>query len=133
LLSLIGSVREVFPDGDSLLCQAGVSPVAYQSGKFSKARIRRVCDHSLRHTVHLWVDESRKTCDWAQTYYPAKRDQGHEHASALRCLGKRWLKVLWRMWRDHTPYDEAEHLKALQEHGSFVWQSLKKQLAEAAT
>jgi transposase len=132
LLSLIGSVREVFPDADSLMCQAGVSPVSYQSGKVCKARIRFVCDHFLRHTVHLWVDESRKTCDWAQTYYRAKRDQGHEHASALRCLGKRWLKVLWRMWRNHTRYDEAEHLKALQQHGSFVWQSLKYQLAEAA-
>lgn len=132
LLSLIGSVREVFPDADSLMCQAGVSPVSYQSGKICKARIRFVCDHFLRYTVHLWVDESRKTSDWAQTYYQAKRDQGHEHASALRCLGKRWLKVLWRMWRDHTRYDEAEHLKALQEHGSFVWQSLKNQLAEAA-
>jgi transposase len=132
LLSLIGSVREVFPDADSLMCQAGVSPVSYQSGKICKARIRFVCAHFLRHTVHLWVDETRKTCDWAQTYYQAKRGQGHEHASALRCLGKRWLKVLWRMWRNHTRYDEAEHLKALQQHGSFVWQSLKYQLAEAA-
>ena len=120
LLSFIGSVREVYPDADSLMCQAGVSPVSYQSGKICKARIRYVCDHFLRHTVHLWVDESRKTCDWAQAYYKTKRDQGHEHASALRCLGKRWLKVLWRMWQDGTPYDEAKHLKNLRQHGSFV-------------
>jgi transposase len=131
LLSLIGQVREVFPDADSLLCQAGVSPVSYQSGKIRKARIRYVCDHSLRHTVHLWVDESRKTCAWAQAYYRTKRDQGHEHASALRCLGKRWLKVLWRMWQDHTPYEEAKYLQALQQHGSRVWQTLQDQLANA--
>jgi transposase len=127
LLSLIGSVREVFPDADSLLCQAGVSPVSYQSGKICKARIRFVCDHFLRHTVHLWVDESRKTCAWAQAYYQAKRDKGHNHASALRCLGKRWLKLLWRMWQNHTPYHEATYLKALQQHGSFVWATLQKQ------
>ena len=127
LLSLIGNVPEVFPDADSLMCQAGVSPVSYQSGRIRKARIRYVCDHFLRHTVHLWVDESRKTCDWAQAYYKAKRDEGQEHASALRCLGKRWLKVLWRMWQDHTPYDEAKHLKALQQHGSVVWRTLQNQ------
>jgi transposase len=132
LLSLIGSVREVFPDADSLMCQAGVSPVAYQSGKISKARIRFVCDHFLRHTVHLWADESRKTCDWAQTYYKAKRDQGHNHASALRCVGKRWLKVLWRMWQNHTAYDESKHLRALQRRGSFVWQALQNQIPKSA-
>jgi transposase len=130
LLSFIGSVREVYPDADSLLCQAGVSPVSYQSGKICKARIRYVCDHFLRHTVHLWVDESRKTCDWAQAYYKTKRDQGHEHASALRCLGKRWLKVLWRMWRDGTPYDEAKHLKNLRQHGSFVYGLLEEVVEE---
>jgi len=129
LLSLIGTVREVFPDADSLMCQVGVSPVAYQSGKICKARIRFVCDHFLRHTVHLWVDESRKTCAWAQTYYRAKRDKGHNHASALRCLGKRWLKVLWRMWQEHTSYDEAKYLKALQQHGSFVWKNIQNPLA----
>ncbi len=129
LLSLIGTVREVFPDPDSLLCQAGVSPVSYQSGKLCKARIRFVCDHFLRHTVHLWADQSRKTCPWAQTYYQAKRDQGHNHASALRCLGKRWLKLLWRMWQDHTAYDESKHLQALQLHGSFVWKTLQNQPA----
>jgi hypothetical protein len=127
LLSLIGSVREVYPDADSLMCQAGVSPVSYQSGKIRQARIRYACDHFLRHTVHLWVDESRKSCDWAQAYYQAKRDQGHAHASALRCLGKRWLKVLWRMWRDHAPYAEAHYLKALQQHGSLVYQTLQAQ------
>ena len=125
LLSLIGARRDIFPDADSLMCQAGVSPVAYQSGKLCKARLRYACDHFLRHTVHLWVDQSRKKCEWAQTYYQAKRDKGHDHASALRCLGKRWLKVLWRMWQDHTPYDEAKHLGSLQQHGSFVWQALQ--------
>jgi len=125
LLGLIGSQRQIFPDADSLMCQAGVSPVAYQSGRLRKAHLRFVCDHFLRHTVHLWVDETRKTCPWAQAYYQAKRDKGHDHASALRCLGKRWLKVLWRMWQDHTTYDENKYLQALQQHGSFVWPKLQ--------
>lgn len=125
LLGLIGSKREIFPDADSLLCQAGVSPAPYESGRLRKARLRLVCDRFLRHTVHLWVDESRKTCSWAQAYYQAKRTAGHNHASALRCLGKRWLKVLWRMWQNHTAYDEAKYLQALQRHGSFVWAKLQ--------
>lgn len=128
LLGLIGSKREIFPDPDSLMCQAGVSPVPYESGRLRKAHLRFVCDHFLRFTVHLWVDESRKTCRWAQAYYQLKRDQGHDHASALRCLGKRWLKVLWRMWQDRTVYDEQKYLQALQRRGSLSWSKLQNQL-----
>jgi transposase len=120
LLAEMGSRREVFPDAQSLTCWAGVSPVSFQSGQIHKAHIRWACDRFLRHTVHLWADQSRHSCAWARTYYRAKRDKGHSHASALRCLGKRWLKLLWRLWQDHVSYDEAIHLKSLQTHGSFV-------------
>ena len=124
LLVALGSLRALFPDPQSLMCRAGVSPVSYQSGQIRKARIRWACDTFFRHTVHLWADASRKTCAWAQTYYRAKRAQGHSHASALRCLGKRWLKLLWRLWQDHLCYKEEIHLKSLERHGSLVWQAL---------
>ena len=120
LLAELGSQREVFPDAQSLCCRAGVSPVSFQSGQTRKAYIRWACDRFLRHTVHLWANASRRKCVWAQAYYQAKRDQGHTHASALRCLGKRWLKLLWRLWHDRLAYDESVHLKSLQAHGSFV-------------
>jgi len=87
LLAELGSVREIFPDAQSLMCVAGVSPVSYQSGQIRKSHIRWACNRVLRATVHLWADESRRTCAWAQAYYQAKRAQGHSHASALRCLG----------------------------------------------
>lgn len=120
LLAELGSRREVFPNAQSLSCRAGVAPVSFESGQIHKAHIRWACDHFLRHTVHLWADKSRLKCAWAQAYYRAKRDQGHSHSSALRCLGKRWLKVLWRLWRDRLVYDESIHLKSLETHGSFV-------------
>jgi hypothetical protein len=117
-------VREVYPDPDALCCQAGVSPVSFQSGKSDRARLRRACDLVLRHTVHLWADCSRKQCAWAQAYYQAKRQQGQDHAGALRCLGKRWLKILWRLWQDHQTYDDNRHRRNQQQHGSWVSQLL---------
>lgn len=125
LLGELGSIREVYPDADSLCCQAGVSPVRYQSGKINKARIRWGCDVVLRHTVHLWADCSRRTSAWAQAYYQRKRDQGMSHAAALRCLGKRWLKILWRLWQDRQTYNVEIHDRSLQEHGSWVCALLK--------
>ena len=127
LLGEIGADRQIFPEADGLLCLAGASPVSYQSGQLRKAHIRWACNRVLRHTVHLWVDQSRRRCPWAQAYYRAKRGAGHSHASALRCLGKRWLKILWRLWHDHAAYDEGKHLQRLQERGSFVWQRLQDQ------
>ena len=120
LLGELGSAREVYPDANSLCCQAGASPVRYQSGQINKARIRWGCDTALRYTVHLWADCSRKKSAWAQAYYARKRETGMSHAAALRCLGKRWLKILWRMWQDRQKYNQARHEKSLQDHGSWV-------------
>jgi hypothetical protein len=72
--------------------------------------------------VHLWADCSRKYCAWAGTYYRAQREKGKSHACALRCLGQRWLKILWKMWQSHRPYDETLHALNQQRHGSWVLQ-----------
>ena len=120
LLGEMGTSRELYPDADALCCYAGASPVRYQSGQINKARIRWGCDKVLRHTVHLWADCSRRKSSWAQTYYEAKREKGMSHAAALRCLGKRWLRVLWRMWPDRKPYSNNTHEQSLKDHGSWV-------------
>ena len=128
LLSEIGAVREEYPDADALMCQAGVSPVSYQSGQVEKCRLRRACNKVLRYTVHLWANASRQTCAWAQAYYQQKRAEGHSHASALRCLGKRWLKILWRLWQSGHPYDEAKYLAQLKHRNSLTWTKLQSAL-----
>ena len=130
LLGELGSAREIYPDPDSLCCQAGVSPVRYQSGQINQARIRWACDTVLRHTIHLWSDCSRKKSPWAQAYYARKRQDGMSHAAALRCLGKRWLKVLWRMWQDRRRYDASLHEESLKAHGSWV---LARMITHAST
>jgi transposase len=124
LLSELGSVRAEYPDAESLLCVAGVSPVGYQSGQIRKCRLRRACNKVFRATVHLWVNSSRLTCPWAQAYYQAKREEGCSHASALRCLGKRWLKILWRLWQSGETYDEAKYLAQLKRRGALTWLKL---------
>ena len=94
--------------------------MTYQSGRVDQVRIRWACDVVLRHTVHLWADCSRKKSPWAEAYYRYKRERGHSHASALRCLAKRWLKILWRLWQDRQTYHEALHQQNQREHGSWV-------------
>jgi hypothetical protein len=68
----------------------------------------------------LWADLSRQHCAWAEAYYQLKRKQGKSHATALRCLGQRWLKILWTMWRRGEAYDEALHTRHQVQHGQWA-------------
>ena len=42
------------------------------------------------------------------------------HACALRCLGQRLLKILFKMITDKRPYDAELHARNQQKHGSWV-------------
>jgi transposase len=120
LLSELGADRQAFQDPQALQCYAGAAPVTQQSGRTCRVFIRRACNTTLRATVHLWADRSRAKCPWAEAYYRQKRQQGMGHAAALRCLAMRWLKILWKMWTDRTPYDGERHLHDQVKHGSWV-------------
>lgn len=120
LLGEIGSDRSRFEDFSGLQCVAGTAPVSYQSGQIYKVYLRRHCSKPLRYAVHLWADLSRRSCLWAAVYYEALRQRGKSHACALRCLGQRWLKILWKMWQTRTPYNPELHARNQIKHGSWV-------------
>jgi transposase len=120
LLSLVLPRVAEGVDAAALQGLAGTAPVTIKSGQITKRRIRYHCDKDLRCTVHLWANESRKQCVWAQTYYQRHRDKGQSHACALRCLGQRWLKILARMCERKEPYNEAKHAQNQAKHGSWV-------------
>ncbi len=120
LLAELGDDRDRFDSPQALQCYAGTAPVSYESGQIKRVRFRRACQKALRHSVHLWANLSRATCPWAEAYYRKKRDEGQTHACALRCLGQRWLKILWKMWQTHRPYDAELHQRNQVKHGSWV-------------
>jgi hypothetical protein len=54
-------------------------------------------------------DSSRKHNPWARKIDEDAIARGKDHPHALRILGRAWLRVIWRMWQDGTPYDPARH------------------------
>ena len=120
LLAELGADRAVFATAEALQSYAGTAPVTRQSGRSRFVFVRRACNKTLRATVHLWANLSRKGCVWADVYYQKKRADGMGHAAALRCLGQRWIKILWTMWQTRTAYDEAAHTRNQVRHGSWV-------------
>ena len=51
-------------------------------------------------------------------------------ACALRCLGQRLLKIVFKMLTDKKPYDAELHARNQQKHGSWVLQLIQAQPGE---
>jgi len=109
LLAEIGDRRERHPVSSSLEAIAGQAPVAVESGKKKVACFRWACNKTLRSAVGVLADSSRKHNPWANDIYQRARARGHDHPHAIRILGRAWLRVIWRIWQDRTPYDPARH------------------------
>jgi transposase len=109
LLAEIGDCRARFPDAESLTSLAGAAPSTRQSGKHKKVVFRFACDKKLRAAVMDFAGDSRHDNPWATHLYQQARARGHRHAHAVRILARAWLRVIWRCWQDHTPYDPARH------------------------
>ena len=89
-----------------------------RSGKHRECHQRWACNKYLRYAVHLFSEHTITRCAWAEIYYKAHRTKDHSHASALRCLGQRWLKIIHKMWMDRTPYNaELHHLNGSRHAG----------------
>lgn len=120
LLAEILSAPHCLAEPAWLQAQAGMAPVSYKSGQASVVRLRRQCNRFLQNSVYLWADMTRRQSAWACAYYQAHREKGHQHGSAVRCLGMRWLKIVCAMVRTKTHYDEALHARNQLIHGSWI-------------
>jgi transposase len=109
LLSEIGDRRERYPTAEALAADAGMCPVAKESGKRKVATFRRACDKRLRDTLATLADSSRQHNPWAKDIYLRARQRGCDHPHAIRILGRAWVRVIWRMWQDGVPYDPLKH------------------------
>jgi len=109
LLAEIGDNRARHPSSASLEAIAGQAPVAVQSGKKKIACFRWACNKNLRDAVGVLADSSRHHNPWAADIYQRARARGHDHPHALRILGRAWLRIIWRLWHDHTTYDPNRH------------------------
>lgn len=109
LVAEIGDNRARYPSADALAADAGMSPVAIESGKRRSATFRRGCDHRLRSHFATLANSTRHWHPWAHHVYARARARGCDHPHAIRILGRAWARVLWRCWQDQTPYNPAKH------------------------
>ena len=109
LLAEIGDDRGRYRTPDALAADAGMTPVAIESGKRRTAVFPRGCDHRLRAATCTLADATRHWHPWAGDTYNRARQRGHDHPRAIRTLGRCWTRILWACWQTGQPYDPARH------------------------
>jgi len=55
---------------------------------------------------------------WARSCYQQLRSRGKGHHAAVRALAFKWIRILFRCWKDRVAYDENKYLAALARRGS---------------
>jgi len=109
LLAELGDDRHRFTSADHLAAEAGVVPVTRASGKARGVGFRWACNKRFRRATTTFADNSRHASPWAAGVYARARQRGCDHPHAVRVLARAWLRVLWRCWQDHVPYDVTRH------------------------
>lgn len=111
MIAEMGEDRARFPTSQVLLAETGTAPVTRSSGRSRTVRFRYAANKRMRHAIDWWAFVSVRENDWAHDAYQQARARGQLHNRALRGIGARWTRILWRAWIDHASYDPSRHLK----------------------
>lgn len=114
LIAALGTQRDRFATASQIQSYAGIAPVTEASGKQRWVHWRWACPKFLRQTFHEWAWLSARKSQWARAYYDQQRARGKSHHAAVRALAFKWLRILFRCWKDHCLYDEARYQQAVQ-------------------
>jgi transposase len=113
LIAALGTQRDRFPDAGSIQSYSGIAPVREASGKREWVHVRWACPKFIKQTFQEWAQHSMTRCAWARSHYDAQRARGKGHQAAVRSLAFKWIRVLFRCWKDRTPYDENRYTERL--------------------
>jgi len=118
LSAAFGTDRSRWESASALQSHSGIAPVTERSGKALWVHHRLACPKFVKQTFHEFADQSIRFSQWARAYYDQQRGRGNDHHAALRALAYKWIRILFRCWKNRKPYDEATYTEALRRHGS---------------
>lgn len=126
LVAFFGTDRERYTTANEVACFTGIGPVRERSGQRDWIHFRYACPKFLRQTFHEWASHSIGQSVWARAYYEQQRAKGSGHHAAVRALAFKWIRILFRCWKDRKPYDEQTYLDVLRCRGSKLVAALAK-------
>ena len=124
LIVAFGTRRERYDNAYQMQCYSGIAPVKAASGNTQRVHIRRACPKFLRQTFHEFASHSIGQSEWARDYYQFQRDNHKSHQAAVRALAYKWIRIIFRCWKDGKPYDEQVYLQSLRRRRSLLGPAL---------
>ena len=125
LQAAFGSRRERFSSAQEVLQFSGVAPVTQRSGKSCQVHRRWARPKFLHQSLVEFAALSLPHCGWARALYQQLRARGQRHWAAIRVVASKWVRILFRCWRDRVPYDEQKYLKSLQRRNPRLWSAIQ--------
>ena len=120
LLAAFGSDRSKFEYAADIQQLVGIAPVTERSGKNVWVHWRLACSKFLRQTFHEFAGQSILQSEWARACYDLLIQRGKSHHAALRALAFKWIRIMFRCWKDGKPYDDAVYSESLRRRQSPV-------------
>ena len=118
LLATFGSQRERYASAEEVQTYSGIAPVMKRSGKKKWVHFRWACPKFVRQSFHEWAGHSIAHSQWARSYYQQQRERGKGHHAAVRGLAFKWIRIVFRCWKDRAVYDESRYLTTLAKRNS---------------
>jgi len=118
LLAAFGSQRERYTSAEEVQTYSGIAPVMKRSGKKKWVHFRWACPKFVRQSFHEWAGHSIAHSQWARSYYQQQRKRGKGHHAAVRGLAFKWIRIVFRCWKDRAVYDESRYLITLAKRNS---------------
>jgi transposase len=118
LLVAFGTDRSRYQAAPNVQTLSGIAPVTKSSGKSRIVYARCACPKFLRQSFHEFARLSVAKCQWARNYVDYYSDKGKKYHTIIRALAFKWIRILFRCWKNRTPYDEAKHMEVLRKRGS---------------
>jgi hypothetical protein len=100
-----------------------------RSGKTTVTHFRWFCPTLLRQSFHEFAGQSMQYSQWAKAFYRQQRMRGKDHQASVRSLALKWMRMIFRLWKNQTPDHERTYVAALQRRGSPLWQEMTAQQA----
>jgi hypothetical protein len=111
---------------------SGIAPVSESSGKSSWVHFRFACPKFVRQGFHEWASNSITQSQWARAYYELQSRRGKKHHAAVRALAFKWIRIIFRCWKERVAYDENVYLAVLAKHNSPLLAATKIGLVKRA-
>jgi len=121
MIVAFGTRRERYQSAYEMQCYSGIAPVTEASGNSQWVHVRFACATFLRQTFHEFAGSSIQQSEWARAYYEHQRkEKNQSHHAAVRSLAFKWVRIIYRCWKDGRLYDEEIYMQSLRRRGSLL-------------